>query len=454
LELLKEFSITVDEPEINAVQYENPLDWFAKNYRGWEGGLLLHGGAENSQGRFSVAATKPAFILSVSNDEARFRSAGKETIFSAAPLDVLAGLDEFMKKNRAQKQLGFFGGGLVCLVSYEMNRYYERVKNAKPRSCPDVWCGFYPRVRVFDSAKQEALEVFWKTVAESEPEGGTEIPLAFSVSRFECDEPKSAYLEKIMRVRRYIEEGDVYQVNLSRRLSAEFGGNPLAFYRVLAEKNSASYGAFLNGGDFHLLSLSPELFFSVDNRRIKTSPIKGTAPRSTDISADSLLRQKLVESEKNRAENLMIVDLMRSDLGRICKPGTVAVESLFQPETLPYAHQLVSTISGELFPDSGFAKILSSLWPGGSVTGAPKIRAMEIISEMETTARGAYCGSLVAWGMDGSMKASLLIRTMFLKDGMATYRTGGGITVDSDPEDEFEETVTKASMLENVVSSV
>jgi anthranilate/para-aminobenzoate synthase component I len=452
LDFLKDFDVA-QKPETFPVPYEDPLTWFINAGLGREGDVLFHGSGDGDpRARFSTAAFDPSFILSVSKEEAVCRSGGNVFPVPAAPDVVLAALDGFMERNRRQNDSGFFRGGLACMVSYEMNEFFEKIENRKPTPGPYLWCAFYPRVRVFDAVKKEAYDVSWNPPKPAASE--TAADLSFSLSPFWCDESKSEYLAKIREIKSLISEGVVYQVNLSRLLSAKFGGSPLGLYAALVERNPASFGAFLNGGDFQLLSLSPELFVSINDGRIRTSPIKGTSPRSTVAAEDSLLRRRLMASEKNRAENLMIVDLMRSDLGRVCKPGTVVVEELFRCETLPTVHHLVSTVSGELSLGAGLGRILRAIWPGGSVTGAPKVSAMEVIAKMETTARGPYCGSLVAWGLDGSVTASLLIRTLFLSGGTATYRTGGGITADSDPEEEFEETAVKASVLDRVCQAV
>ena len=433
-------------PRIATIAYEEPLEWFLKNCRGAEGDLLLHGADDTAgKGRYSFAATRPLFILSVREGLGILKTADGNLPFSASPPEVIAELDALMARLKSPPMQGFFGGGLVCLLSYEMNRYYEQGKTiSKKPETHDLYCAFYPRAAVFDALEKRAFGISWDGANTG---GGAGHNLSHSISPFVCDEPRGRYVEKINRVKRYIEAGDVYQVNVSRKLSASFTGNPLGLYRSLCAVNPAAYGAYINGGDFHLLSLSPELFFSVQNGFLTTRPIKGTAPRKADAAADSAEKARLAGSGKNRAENLMIVDLMRSDLGKVCVPGSVAVESLFACESLPNVHQLVSTVRGKLNPNTGLPDILRALYPGGSVTGAPKVRAMEIIAELETTPRGVYCGSVVAWGLDGGITASLLIRTLFVEGGRAVYRTGGGIVADSIPEEEYEETEYKASML-------
>jgi len=453
---VKEFLNAVrppSRPRIAPVPYEDPLEWFLKNSRGAEGDILLHGADDTAgRGRHSAAAGAPLFILSSRDGKGILKTASGEISFSATPPEIVAELDVFMARLKSPAFPGFFGGGLVCLLSYEMGRYYEprRAVCRKPEE-RDLWCAFYPVARTFDAREKKSFDISWGDGASG---GECARDLSFSLSPFVCDETRETYLAKVKTVKRHIEAGDVYQVNISRRLAAPFSGNPLGLYRALCGVNPSPFGAYIDGGDFHLLSLSPELFFSVRDGVVTTCPIKGTAPRKADTAADEREMARLAASEKDRAENVMIVDLMRSDLGKVCVPGSVAVESLCVGESLPNVHQLVSTVRGRLAPNVGLSEILKALYPGGSVTGAPKVRAMEIIAELETTARGAYCGSLVAWGLDGGIAASLLIRTLFLNGGIAVYRTGGGIVADSAPEDEYEETAHKASMLEKIARGV
>jgi para-aminobenzoate synthetase/4-amino-4-deoxychorismate lyase len=250
---------------------------------------------------------------------------------------------------------------------------------------------------------------------------------------------------KVSRVRQLIGDGDVYQVNLTFKLHGR-GGDPFATYIALREKARSGGCAFLRFGDEDILSFSPELFFRVRGSRISARPMKGTTARGASIEGDARARSDLLADEKQRAENLMIVDLLRNDLARVAMPGSVEVTDLFTAETYPRFHTLTSGIDAELAPDTSFASIVRSLFPCGSVTGAPKIRAMEIIREVEEDPRGVYCGA-IGYVARGAMAFNVGIRTISLRDGTAEMGVGGGIVWDSEPASEYGECLLKARFL-------
>lgn len=257
----------------------------------------------------------------------------------------------------------------------------------------------------------------------------------------------AAYLERFDRVQRYIRDGDCYQINLARRFSAPFPGNPWAAYRQLRAVAAAPFSAYIELGDAAVLSLSPERFLQLRQGLVRTEPIKGTAPRSPLPERDRELAQSLLDSEKNRAENLMIVDLLRNDLGRVCRPGSIHVEKLFELQSFNTVHHLVSTVRGELREGLTGMDLLAACFPGGSITGAPKKRAMEIIEELEPHRRSVYCGSVFHLGADGSLDSNIAIRTLVCRDRQLYCWSGGGIVADSVADDEFEETWNKVGML-------
>ncbi len=252
------------------------------------------------------------------------------------------------------------------------------------------------------------------------------------------------YLSAVSRVREYILAGDIFQANISQRFQAGLEEEPIQFYRRLRRSNPAAFGAFLDFGEVQVLSASPERFLKVSGRAVETRPIKGTRPRGLGPMHDALLGQVLAESDKDRAENVMIVDLLRNDLSRVCLPGTVRVPELFALEQHPTVHHLVSTVVGTLEPGLDAVDLLRATFPGGSITGAPKVRAMEIIAELEPTQRGIYCGSLGYLSVTGEMDTSIAIRTAVVHNGTVYFQTGGGIVADSEPEAEYRETLDKA----------
>jgi para-aminobenzoate synthetase component 1 len=260
------------------------------------------------------------------------------------------------------------------------------------------------------------------------------------------------YKEKFDRVRRYSIDGDCYQVNLTKRFSCEVSGSGWATYRQLRDDSPAPYGAFLQLPFAEVLSNSPENFIQCRQGKVSTRPIKGTRPRDhRDQERDKEIARELKNSEKDRAENLMIVDLMRNDLSRCCETGSVEVPKLFALHSFANVHHLISTITGKLRQDLHVLDLLRSCFPGGSITGAPKIRAMEIIEELEPHRRGLYCGAIGYVGLDGSLETNIAIRTIVVKDGVARFSAGGGLVIDSVVDDEYQELLDKARMMRGVL---
>jgi para-aminobenzoate synthetase component 1 len=253
------------------------------------------------------------------------------------------------------------------------------------------------------------------------------------------------YRRAVARVVEYIRAGDTFQANLSQRFSAPFEAHPWRLYRTLRERSPAPFCAYLQHADAAIVSHSPERFLQLGvDGRVETRPIKGTRPRGKTEAADLHLSTELLASQKDRAEHVMIVDLLRNDLSRVSAPGSVRCEELLALESYAGVHHLVSTVTGELDGPRGAADLISATFPGGSITGAPKIRAMEIIAELEPSARGVYCGAIGAWSADGALDLSIAIRTAVIQRGRVTWSAGGGIVADSDPEAEYRETLDKA----------
>jgi para-aminobenzoate synthetase component 1 len=261
------------------------------------------------------------------------------------------------------------------------------------------------------------------------------------------------YRSMVRRAIECIVEGDVYQVNLSQRFAAGVDRTPLDLYMDLRRRNAAPYAAVIRSGGHWILSSSPERFLRIDSEgHIETRPIKGTRSRALDASEDAKLAGDLRASEKDRAENLMIVDLLRNDLSRVCLPGSVRVPDLFRLESWSTVHHLVSTVTGQLRPGTTVGEILRATFPSGSVTGAPKIRAMEIIAELESIERGPYCGAIGYISFDGEVDLAVAIRVLCVSDDRATYHAGGGVVYDSDPDDEYLETLHKARAITAAVA--
>jgi para-aminobenzoate synthetase component 1 len=399
---------------------------------------------------------------------------GRHSYVMAEPTAVVRGHpgDGWTLPTPAQREpipgLPPFQGGLAGLFGYGLGREFERVPPPRRDEfrVPD-WCvGLYPWVVSFDHVQKRA----W-IVAESEsqlrevrerlnaadpvpppcPAGGPvaltpQFPLPGS-PRVTSNFDRAGYEAAVARVVEYIRAGDCYQVNLSQRLLAPLREHPLELYGRLRSLNPAPFSAYFDMGEFQILSTSPERFLKVENGDVETRPIKGTRPRGKTPEEDAALITDLLANPKDRAENVMIVDLLRNDLGRVSEFGSVRVPKVCEVESFRFVHHLVSEVRGKLRAGCGPAELLKATFPGGSVTGAPKVRAMEIIAELEPTARGPYCGSLGWIGAAGAMDTNILIRTFTAGRGWLQFPVGGGIVADSDPRREYEETLHKAAGL-------
>ena len=272
-------------------------------------------------------------------------------------------------------------------------------------------------------------------------------------SDWQSNMSETEYAAKFAQIEEYLKSGDCYQINLAQRFNAQFEGSPWAAYIKLREANKAPFSSFINHPQGAILSISPERFISVNNNVVETKPIKGTLPRKADALEDQRQAQILAASAKDRAENVMIVDLLRNDLSKHCKPHSVKVPELFALESYEAVHHLVSTVVGELNDDATPLDLLASSFPGGSITGAPKIRAMEIIDELEVHRRNIYCGSIFYMGFREDMDSSICIRTLLAENNQLHCWAGGGIVLDSVANDEYKETLDKVSKILPVLTS-
>ena len=327
------------------------------------------------------------------------------------------------------------GNFLAGYFSYELGYALEpKLNRLMPcnRAIPLLWFGVYRPPDVIEGDEARLAFDWW---CFGRAFGGR--------LRHEWDE--GAYRVRFGRVRDLIAAGDIYQANLTFRSRFSFAGDALALYRALRAHSAARYGAYLDDGERQVLSLSPELFFDLaPDGTITAKPMKGTAARGADAVSDTLAREHLAESTKNRAENLMIVDLLRNDLGRLARIGSVDVRDIFEVETYPTLHQMVSTVQAGLKPGTGIEEIVRALFPCGSITGAPKIRAMEVISGLEARPRGVYCGAIGHFAPDGSARFNVAIRTLTIAGAAGELGIGGGLVQDSIAESEYEEALLKA----------
>lgn len=352
-----------------------------------------------------------------------------------------------------------FTGGAVGYFGYDYGRRLQGLgSSGSATDLPEAALGIYDWAVIIDHQRQRVWltgqnnssrsESYWQSLMQLLAAAAHPVlaanPAGF-VGQPESNMSHEKYTEAFQRIQQYLVEGDCYQVNLAQRFSLGFDGDPWQLYLQMRQQNPAPYGACLDFPFGNILSSSPEQFVGLTEGRATSRPIKGTRPRSNSAAQDQRLATELQASEKDRAENLMIVDLLRNDLGRVCEPGSIQVPELFKVESYPTVHHLVSTITGRLRKDEDALSLLGACFPGGSITGAPKHRAMEIIQELEPDSREVYCGSIGWIGFNGNMNTNIAIRTLLIRDGQASYWAGGGIVADSVETEEYEETLHKAA---------
>ena len=354
-----------------------------------------------------------------------------------------------------------FSGGAIGYFGYDLTRRIERLP-ARARDAeriPDMVIGIYDWAVVVDHSERRAwlagqgrdpdTDLKWNALVRlftDTPPERRRVPFRVT-SPVTSNLTPQHYGRAFDRVLDYISAGDCYQVNLAQRFSAQASGDPWLAYQRLRLINPAPYSAFLSTPYAQILSASPERFLRVENRQVETKPIKGTRPRAGHPRLDAEQIAELVASEKDRAENLMIVDLLRNDLSKNCELGSVKVPKLFEVESFATVHHLVSTVTGKLAPGRDAIDLLRGAFPGGSITGAPKVRAMQIIEEIEPHRRGVYCGAIGYVGYDGNMDTNIAIRTLVHSHGTVRFWAGGGIVADSQREAEYQETFDKAAAL-------
>lgn len=432
--------------------------------------LLDSAAAGEPHSRYSVLAGEPSRTLLLRGDELRLcagRSAGR--VLWRVRLGAVGSIHQPLRKVLAATmpaQPGPYGPGWLGYLGYELGRHFERLPGRAVRdtSLPDLQLGLYEAVAVHDShtgrwelahlpgAEAEA-ERLACAIASAEgaaaPAPSPAGPPEQLWGRAETD--PDHYRRAIARCIDYIAAGDIFQVNLSQRFLGPCPASPLSVYRRLRSHNPAGYAAFLADGDWAICSSSPELFLSLRRGRVTTRPIKGTIARGASPEADRAAGEALLASAKDNAELAMIVDLLRNDLGRVCQFGSVKVACPRRLEAHPTVWHLVATVQSQLRATTSSARLLAATFPGGSITGAPKIRAMEIIDQFESAARGVYTGCIGYLGLDGSAELNIAIRTAVIDRGRAIVQAGGGIVADSEVDIEYDETLAKARAVREAI---
>ena len=417
---------------------------------------------------------------------------GEWSFFGAEPFDTVTGDLADLRQAMRPYQLEVhpkipFTGGAVGYLSYDYGRRLETLASLAEddRRIPDMHFGLYDGVAAlnhetgvlflvghdFNRTANAVIERLRAIVG-----AGLDTPTATGNrkqattaatsratmtsnsparrSKWKWNLSRADFCTAVQRVREYIASGDVYQVNLSQRARCTYDGDSVALYQALRLGNPAPYGAYLDLGDWQLISTSPEQFLQKTGRQLETRPIKGTRPRGIDAAGDRQNEAALRVSKKDRAELLMIVDLERNDLGRVAEFGSVQVEGLYQLEHYAKVIHQTARVKATLAEHKDIYDALAAIFPGGSITGAPKIRAMQIIEELEPTRRGVYCGSIGYIGFDGDAEFNIAIRSLHLKDGQLDYQVGGGIVWDSDPQDEYQETLDKARAIRDTIDQL
>jgi para-aminobenzoate synthetase component 1 len=428
--------------------------------------FLDSGRPRSTAGRMDILAARPCATLVTRGGMTEIRRSGKTPLGDASlsPADPFELLRAELAADGQSDHLPSplpFAGGAIGYFGYDLARRIERLPSRAPdtEGIPEMAVGIYDWAVVVD----HEVEQSWLVSAGRDPRTEaawdglialfSDPPLPGPRQAFRVTGPvaanfdPAAYQRAFARIQRHIDAGDCYQVNLAQRFAAPVAGDHWLGYQALRRLNPAPYSAYLNHPACRILSSSPERFLEVKQGRVETRPIKGTRPRAAAPEADSALARELRESVKDRAENLMIVDLLRNDLGKVCAPGSVQVPRLFALESFATVHHLVSTVTGQLADGLDAVALLRAAFPGGSITGAPKLRAMEIIEELEPHRRGVYCGAIGWLGFNGDMDTNIAIRTLVSSEGQARFWAGGGIVADSRAEAEFQECLDKAAAM-------
>ena len=455
---------------------------------GWSHRVWLDSGSDAGQlGRHSFLSADPCALV-IAEGKRVSRLTMPDGPREAGAGDALAALRDLVAPFRAQPVPGLppFQGGVAGYIGYEFGGTLEELPppSSDGLGIPDLFFGLYDWTLAWDHLEGRAwlistgipehgasrqrraaarladvLELLDGVACMTVREPPRHRALPSGSAALSCGELHSSlthaeYIAAIHRVREYILAGDIYQANITQRFQLPVAEDPWTLYQRLRAHNPAPFSAFLDFDGVAIASVSPERFLRLTNAGVvEARPIKGTRPRGSTDASDAALARELLRSEKDRAEHVMIVDLMRNDLSRVCATGSVRVPELFALERYATVHHLVSTITGRLEAGRDAIDLLRATFPGGSITGAPKIRAMEIIAELEPVRRDVYCGTIAYLSLSGAMDASIVIRTAVIKDGQAYCSAGGGIVADSEPEAEYAESWNKARGLLDILGS-
>lgn len=419
--------------------------------------VFLDSSLKNKYGKYSVIGLYPYLEVKESNNILKIND--KET-----KGNLLDFLDSYIKENKQENNTELpIISGAIGYLTYDYGRKFESIssKHNKEVNIPDALFTFYDLYIIEDLEKRE-IYISTQEKFNSIENYENKIENILNKNNISSDENticnitsnfnKNEYLNAVESMRNFIKTGDIYIANMTRQIKIESNRKPYDIFCYLRKHNPSPFGGYFNDGNFQIVSASPERFLEVRNGIVETRPIKGTRKRGATPKEDILLKKELENSEKDKSELLMIVDLERNDLNRVCKAGSVKVSELFDVEEYATVFHLVSTVRGELKEDKTVIDLLKSTFPGGSITGAPKIRAMEIIDKLEHSQRGLYTGSMGYLALNGDCDLNIVIRTLVHKNGTYNLGVGGGITYESNPEFEYEETEQKAIALIDAIT--
>lgn len=409
----------------------------------------------SNQGRYDIIAAEPLCTLVTHGDITEITHNGVAITSTENPFDLV--------KQQLGQFPGFkpdddlpFNGGAIGYFSYDLARRLENLPSIAQDAehIPEMAVGIYSWAVIVDHHQHKSYLVGqceqsrWQDLIRQFSQPASQDHAAFKVvGEVKSNMDKDTYVQAFNRIKHYLREGDCYQVNLAQRFVAGCEGDPWTAYQTLRKLNTAPFSCYLNLPEVQILSSSPERFLKLTDSVVETKPIKGTRPRKQDYAEDQQQIKNLEASNKDRAENLMIVDLLRNDISKTCKGGSVKVPMLFDVESYATVHHLVSTVTGILAENRHALDLLKSCFPGGSITGAPKIRAMEIIEELEPNRRGVYCGAIGYIGFNGNMDTNIAIRTLVHSKNTIRFWAGGGIVNDSVAEEEYQESFDKAAAM-------
>ncbi len=468
--LLHVHPLTLSVKKLSLPTDVTPLDLFTplanESWAMW----LDSGQSEHIDACFDILVWQPEVTLCTYGDKTiiHHTKTNKNAISEEDPLSLLENIQQQVLETLAssKQELPFLGGALGYFA-YDLGRRFENLPNQAEQdiNLPEMAVGIYAQAIIFDHKREQyflicqeekrlELTLFIQMIINKKQSQKSEQENFVLTSSWQSNMDKASYIEKFKQVQQFLSSGDCYQINLAQRFSANYQGNEFQAYIALRNENKAPFSAFIRLENTAILSVSPERFLQLSQGKVQSKPIKGTMPRGENKQQDNEYAEQLANSVKDRAENVMIVDLLRNDISKVCKANSVVVPKLFDIESFPAVHHLVSTVEGQLAEQYNACDLLRGAFPGGSITGAPKIRAMEIIEQLEPHRRSVYCGSIGYISNCGTMDTNITIRTIICQKGVQKNKpgkiycsAGGGLVADSIATSEYQETFDKVNRI-------